>query len=202
MVWKVFSKNNYAVQSVLALLLAFPGSVNCASLAAPSMTVTDRLLARALTIHLPSPLYKINQVKSQFGHYDVKVELAGAAQVSSLSREVRVSLPVLISMEAKLSSLPMSQADGSPLSCKTKFATTAQFTVLPDFVSDKVTTQTQLNLPVPQAMANCGFMQIPLQSMLQAFIDSNQLQWESQFNTAIEKQLNPAAKPGAATSRL
>lgn len=192
---------NRGLGVILSVLLVFLLALQSRLSAAESLSATDQLLSRLLTVNLPSPLFKNPKVNAQFGYYDVEVELAGAAKVMSYPQNVKVSLPMNVTMKAVLSALPVQNPDGTPFSCTSQFQTTAQLTVLPNFQSERVTTQTQLNLPVPQTNANCGVMQIPLQSMLQAMVDANQAQWEKNFNTEIEKQLNPQTKAKPALNK-
>ncbi len=175
------------VRYVIALLgVCVSASV---SMSVSAETLTDQLLAQLLNKHLPAPLYQRGDNSWPGGSYRLEVFQQGQPVVQSGDTDIHVRLP----LKMVITGIASSDLLGFKFNCSASFQTTGTVELTPanasGGISGAVLLRSAVTVPIPPVTADCGTVQLPIDSYLKTFVAQNKRQWELRIDREINAQL-------------
>lgn len=155
-------------------------------MAAPQTNLTDRLLSTLIDKNSQGLLYEQGENPWPGGSYTLQVFKDGEPSFASGPNDIRMQMPIRVAIKGDASNKVLNMQ----LSCAAQFGTVGVVELTPIAGMNQLQLQSRVDLPVPVVNADCGGMQLPIQSYLQAFIAQNKPKWERDINTKVNAVLS------------
>lgn len=151
----------------------------------------DRLIVQLIQTHAPSPLYQQGNNPWPGGSYSLNVFKNGEPAVSSGPSSIELQVPLRIVVAGSASNGLLNLQ----LDCKASFTTLGNVTLAPRTAGDTLSLKSELNLVIPPVTADCGRVQLPIDSTIKSLIAQKIPEWEARIDAEVNSLLTSAKPP-------